>query len=190
MPILHTPAARVVSGGTIIIGRSGRQVMVRALRPGDDVLLIEFYHRLSSETRRTRFFAAPPNKPAEVVMREACLRTLGDPRCGVALVGVVRQDHAEQIVALANYGCEPDCLTSAELALVVQDDYQHDGFGSALLKLLLNIAAARGVRHMRAVTLAENLHIQHLLHATGLPITSETRRGETTMLLTLPDRRR
>ena len=48
-----------------------------------------------------------------------------------------------------------------------------------------DVASARGVRWLRAYTLAENQAVMRLIRSLGVPYTAETRRGETTVLLTL-----
>ena len=55
----------------------------------------------------------------------------------------------------------------AEVALTVVDAYQHQGLGTALLKLLAKSARVRGVGWFEGIVLGENLPMRALLKAYG-----------------------
>jgi GNAT superfamily N-acetyltransferase len=75
--------------------------------------------------------------------------------------------------------------TVAEIAAVVRDDYQNEGLGRAVCRLAIQVAAARGVRTLQILTLAENRVVQWLVRGMGLPYTAQMGRGELTILVQL-----
>ncbi|MEM2585115.1 MAG: GNAT family N-acetyltransferase, partial [Thermoproteota archaeon] len=56
---------------------------------------------------------------------------------------------------------------SAELALVVRDDWQGRGVGTALLNYLIELAKVNGFRTLRAWVLVENATMMHLFRKCG-----------------------
>ncbi|GAB4212435.1 MAG: hypothetical protein OHK0022_48240 [Roseiflexaceae bacterium] len=158
---------------------------VRHIRPDDDGLLVEFFDRLSLETRQQRFMTTREHVPAEEVQREARRLAVIDPRYEAALVAVVEEHGAERIVGVARFVGSPDDPQLAEFAIVIRDDYQREGLGSILLDLLIQVALARGIDCLVGVTLLENTGIQRLVRRLGLPLSIQTRRGETTMTIRL-----
>lgn len=65
-------------------------------------------------------------------VEETWLLTEGDPTQGSALVVVAPEEgDAEVVIAVAEYVREAHAPTSAEIGVVVRDDYQRQGIGSA-----------------------------------------------------------
>lgn len=142
----------------------GRKVGIRPIRPGDADAALDLYGRLSTESRRSRFFTAGNSK-----RRVDAVRLAGAAgRFDWVLVAVlpaapsatdVRRP-AEEIVAvaqLADYG------EGAEAALVVRDDYQGVGLGTALFDQLLADGARRGIANVDATVLSGNNRILRIL---------------------------
>jgi GNAT superfamily N-acetyltransferase len=116
--------------------------------------------------------------PNDRVRRHAERMAAVDPRTDLALVAVVaesEQPHAIGVGRIMGIG-EPQ---GAEVALLVRDDYQREGVGTALAAQLLQAARARGLAHLTAIYLPENIAIERLLRTWGLPATRETRQGYT-----------
>jgi GNAT superfamily N-acetyltransferase len=167
----------------VISGR-GRALSVRAVTPGDAPLLTALLAGLSERSAHLRFFR--PLKDITTVWREAARVAGGNPLFQAALVATIAEDGEEHAVALAELLHDRYDPTMAEFAVVVRDDCQREGIGRMLSQLLIQVAMLRGVRTLRASTLAENLAIHKLLRGLGVPYSAETRRGETTALLRLP----
>ena len=77
---------------------------------------------------------------------------------------VIERDTAAgpELIAVARY--EPTAEPGvAEIALVVQDEWQGRGLGRLLLGELLAAAQARGHQRFRAYVLADNVRMLHLL---------------------------
>src|SRR2546427_6373029 len=117
--------------------RDGRSVSLRPLREDDGERLRHLFFRLSPLSVYRRFMSPLP------APREEGLRRLLDvDHCErEALAAVDRDD----IVAVARYarlaGSE-----SADIAVVVTDDWQRNGLRHLLLERLADLARRRGIR--------------------------------------------
>jgi len=65
----------------------------------------------------------------------------------------------------------------AEVAFIVDDDYQHQGVGTLLADELVRAARRNGVRRFEADTLAENSSMLELFHGMGFPVRSSFEGG-------------
>ncbi len=153
---------------------TGRRVIIRPIRPTDAAELAAAYERLSPEAKYLRFMAAKPH------LNETETRYLVgvDGRDHVALVAAPA-DRPERIVAVARFVRLRQSPDVAELAIVVGDDYQHDGLGSALMTRLASAATAQGVRRLRATMLAENVGMHRLARDLPGRIVREEHQGLT-----------
>jgi RimJ/RimL family protein N-acetyltransferase len=139
--------------------RDGSQVAIRPLEPGDRQALAEGFERLSPESRYRRFFGPMPR------LRERDLDHL---------VAVDHQDHEAVVatdvatgegVGVARYVRTGDAV--AEPAIVVVDDWQGRGVGTALMDALVERALEEGIRRFDARVLATNHEAIHLLERLG-----------------------
>jgi GNAT superfamily N-acetyltransferase len=174
-------------GSVTITTRDRRAVRIRHIAPEDAALLVDLYEQLSPETRRLRFFAPKPDLPDEVLWREAVRLSAIDPLVQAALIGTVQEAGRERAIGVARLVRDAADPTTAEVAIVVRDDYQGQGIGKTLFDLLIQVAMVRGLKRLRAIALAENRAAQRLVRSLGLPVTSSTLRGETTMIISLLD---
>jgi acetyltransferase len=141
---------------------------------------------MSVETRRLRFMSAAQDVPAELVWREAHRLSDLNPHLAAALIATTLEpDGGEHAVGVCRLARDADDATTAEMAIVIRDDFQREGLGILLLDLLIQLAMVSGVRRIRAVSLAENEGVHRLIQRTGLPVTTTTTRGETTQLISL-----
>ncbi|HEX9818413.1 MAG TPA: GNAT family N-acetyltransferase [Methylomirabilota bacterium] len=141
--------------------RDGTRVRMRPIVPGDAPKLVALYDRLSRDTRYHRFFSAMRRLPPDWARFLANV----DYRTRLALVAE-SPDDAEALIAVARY--EPaGAPDTAEVAFVVQDDWQDRGLGSVLFGELLRAAAANGIRRFRAWVLADNRRMLDLIARFG-----------------------
>ena len=163
---------------TTYVIRDGRQVTIRPIAPDDARLLVDLYYRLSEMTRRLRFHSMRQNVPLEEIEQEAKRLSDLDPANQAALVATIEEEGEDRIVAVARLARSEDPV-EAESAIVVRDDFQRQGLGSHLLKLLVEVARAMNVKRLTAWVMAENLHMLHIVQKSGLDVSAETRYGET-----------
>jgi RimJ/RimL family protein N-acetyltransferase len=141
--------------------RDGAHVRMRPIRPDDEPRLATLYDRLSRDTRYHRFFSVMRRLPpdwahflANVDYHKRCALVVEAPGDPETLIAVARYEPAG----------EPG---TAEVAFVVQDDWQHRGLGSILFRELLDAAAANGITLFRAWVLAENRRMLELIARLG-----------------------
>jgi len=128
----------------------GRTIALRPIRAADADLLIDFHDRLSAHTQYLRFFGPKPRLTA----REAQYLATTDFESRFAIVACAQEDSEERIVAVGRFDLAGP--TAAEAAIVVRDDYQRKGVGTAIFERLIEIARGRGVAAMSGEILAEN----------------------------------
>ncbi|MFE9202934.1 GNAT family N-acetyltransferase [Micromonospora sp. NPDC007230] len=153
-----TVARRDADRVTLVLPDSA-EVLVRPATADDLPGVLELHETCSARSRQRRYLsgAARPS-PAR-------LRRLLEPAGGLTLVATADSDgEAEPVVALANLLGEGD---EAEVALLVRDDWQRRGLGSALLRRLLGHAERVGYA-------AVLLHV----HAANTPMLRAVRRLE------------
>jgi len=142
-----------------------RCVRVRPLYRGEHWTITELYAHLGPQTRYRRFFSMMPTLP-DSVMR---LLTAVDYRRSLALVAQYERGDGRDIIALASFGALDE--SSAEVALVVRDEWQRQRLGLMLATRMLEAAEARGFHRFVAQFRAENVAIRQLLKRVGEVVT-------------------
>jgi RimJ/RimL family protein N-acetyltransferase len=138
--------------------RGGEQVRIRPIRPDDEPRLSELYDRLSRQTIYQRFFTVMQRLPPDWAMFLARV----DYVRRFALVVEDLAAPSTRLVAVARYEPMPD-EDAAELAFVVQDDWQGKGLGRLLVHELLRAAELNGIHRFRAFVLGDNRRMLRLL---------------------------
>jgi len=148
--------------------RDKRPVTIRAIRPDDKERFREAFNGLEANTIYMRFFG--PRK--ELTDGELAKATEVDFIRTVALVACVQKGAGEQIVGGGRYIVfeEPDTLSAAEIAFMVEEDYQGQGIASILLKHLLLIGRKQGISRFEADVLHANKKMLRVFERTGLPV--------------------
>lgn len=158
MPICvtHTP------DGSVFHTEQGERVHIRDVTPYDILLLTDLLVRVSDATRWLRYFSAG-TKSFVLAEREATrMAQRGTDDCA-ALVAIVRRGHADEAIAVAEVVRDQRTATVGELSILVRDDYQRQGIGSALGGQLAQIGQAIGITRVRAEILFENHAAQRLM---------------------------
>lgn len=136
----------------------GLELAIRPIQPDDKARLAAGHALLSPETQRLRYLMPKPQ------LSSAELRYLtevdGDDH--VALVAVAAA-HPDVTLGVGRFIRDPARPDTAEFAIVVADEWQGVGLGSAIAEALAEDAIARGIRRFSATVLHENLAIQRLL---------------------------
>lgn len=145
--------------------RDGTSIVVRPVKPTDETLLHRMFYRLSRETVYKRFCGIVKYMPHRDLQRFCQV----DYRRDMSLVATVGQGDSEVIVALAMYVLD-ERTRFAEVALVVDDAYQHRGIGKLLMHRLTAIAEARQLRGFTAYTLGYNSPMLRVFQSTAHPV--------------------
>jgi RimJ/RimL family protein N-acetyltransferase len=143
----------------------GGVVHLRPLQDGESTPLLEVFAGLSAESRASRYLVGTPRLPAPMVRH---LSTT-DGMTSVAWLAAV-DDHPAGIGRYVRMNDDP---CTAEVALEVVDQHQRRGLGTILLDAVTTLAAANGVRRLRATALPDNSASLRLLSRVGIPMSWE-----------------
>src|SRR5947199_3583782 len=111
--------------------RNGASVRVRAIRPGDESRLMALCRGLSPRTIYQRFFSF-----RRLLPEEAHAFANVDYQRRMAVVAEVDDRQEPELVGVARYGISDE--GTADIGLVVVDDWQGLGLGSLLLQEILH----------------------------------------------------
>jgi len=142
----------------------GRLVRLRPLQAEDATRLMDLCKRLSPSTLRRRFLSSVVRCDPLEAQRLAAV----DQVQRVALVAVPDPADDPPIVAVGRF--HGDGSEQAELALVVDDAYQHVGLGRLLLSRLVREAVQRRLRVLEGHVLYDNTPMLRLLRTSGQPL--------------------
>ena len=145
---------------------SGKALAVRFVEPGDAEALQGYFRSLSVRSRYNRFLGAMSELPQTEL--DHFIR-VGE-RDRFSVIAVMAIDGVETIVGEARYGFEAG-TTSFEFGVSVDDRWQGQGIGSALLRNLECRAAAFGVRRVFGDTLRSNDVMIGLARKSGFAFT-------------------
>ncbi len=136
----------------------GRELMVRALQPGEAHTVADLFARLSPQSRYWRFFGTKHALSVDDLRR----LTAVDPDTHLALA-VVASDGRPATLAIAR--CVRDSPTDpcAEVSLAVADAYQGRGLGRLLLAHLVLAAQERGITRLSLLLMPDNTRMRTLL---------------------------
>jgi len=148
MPVTGAAADQAAREADVAL-RDGTTVHVRPARPDDAPGLRQLFEGLSEESRYLRFFSAAVDFP--LVVRWAA-NVDYQRRDGLVAVTGPR----DRIVAHAGWEREADRPERAEVALVIDDEFQGRGLGTILLGQLAESARVQGVELFVAEVLPSN----------------------------------
>jgi GNAT superfamily N-acetyltransferase len=146
--------------------RNGKTMVVRFVAPADAEALQGYFRSLSVRSRYNRFLGAVSELPRTEL--DHFIHVGERDRFSVIAVMVI--DGVETVVGEARYGFEVD-TASFEFGVSVDDRWQGQGIGSALLRNLECRAAAFGTRRMFGDTLRSNDVMMGMARKSGFAFT-------------------
>ena len=154
-------------------------VLIRPTRTTDAQLLQDLFYRLDPESVRTRFFrnlSAMTRQMAEHFTSVSYHREM-------AFAAVVGEEENEKIVATSSYYVDPS-TRMADVAYIVDPEWQGKGLGTAMHLRTVQYAAAHGVRGFTADVLDENEAMTAVFEKGPGRLHQQTRYGVTELELT------
>lgn len=149
--------------------KDGTEILFRPVKPTDDAALSEMLYSLSAESVKKRYFTHTKTFPHKDVQK----LTNVDYEQNLAIVAVVPgTEGTEEIIGIAQYFLDPKTQV-AEVAFIVQDEWQDKGMGGVLLDYITRIATDRGVKKFYATVLPINKSMLTLFYNTGYRINTE-----------------
>ena len=147
--------------------RSGKSVTVRFVEPGDAEALQAYFRSLTTGSRYNRFLGAMSELPHNLL--EDFVH-VGE-RDRFSMIATMMIDGRETIVGEARYAFDPR-NDSFEFGLSIDDRWQGQGVGSALLSNLECRAAAFGATRLFGDTLRSNVVMIALARKSGFAFTN------------------
>ena len=146
----------------------GTEIFFRPVKPADEQALSGMLYSLSPSSIRTRYMTSTMTFPHKDVQQLANV----DYENNLAIVGTVPSVTGDEIVAIAQYFLDPK-TRHAEVAFVVQDEWQKNGMGSLLLKYLTRIARQRDIKAFYAKVLPNNKTMLAVFYNSGFKVSTE-----------------
>jgi len=144
----------------------GTEIFFRPVKPTDEPALGEMLYSLSADSVRMRFFTATKAFPHRDIQQLTSIDYVQD----LAIVGIVPGPSGEeQMVAIAQYFLDPK-TGAAEIAFIVQDEWQDKGMGAFLLRYLAEIARKHGVKRFDAKVLPANKAMLAVFQNSGFKV--------------------
>jgi RimJ/RimL family protein N-acetyltransferase len=147
--------------------RQGEAVTVRFVEPRDGEELQNYYRSLSTRSRYNRFLGAMSELPKSLLER---FTHVGE-REGFTVIATMRVDGFETIVGEARYVMHPED-GSLEFGVSIDDRWQGQGIGTAIMKNLECRAAAFGAERLVGDTLRSNEAMIALAKKSGFAFTN------------------
>jgi acetyltransferase len=147
--------------------RADAEVVIRAIRPHDEPLMVKFHGMLSDRTVYFRYFCSLSLTTRTAHERLARICFVDSEREAVLVADHTDPKTGEQsIVAVGRLNKLPDGK-SAEIAVLVSDFYQSQGIGKKLLLRLIEIAREQKIARLVAEMLRDNIPMQVVLKRLG-----------------------
>ena len=145
--------------------KDGTEIFFRPVKPTDETALAGMLYSLSDSSIQTRYMAQTVGFPHRDIQKLTNINYSQD----TSIVGTVPSVSGEQIVAIAQYYLDPK-TQAAEVAFLVQDEWQEKGMGTFLLDYLTQIAKQRGVKRFYAKVLPTNKPMLGIFHNSGYKV--------------------
>ena len=108
----------------------GLQLLLRPVKISDEPLLKDFFYSLSDQSLYRRFISIRKDMPHERLQEFVVI----DYTKEMVILATIREGEMEKVVGVGQYGIN-EANHTAEVSLVVRDDYQNQEIGTELLIL-------------------------------------------------------
>ena len=163
--------------------KNGTAVRIRGVRADDKKRISEAFRNLENESIYKRFFQYKKGLSDE----ELKAATEVDFENEIALMVTIGEKETETIIGAARYVAfdTAGAQHSAEVAFVVEEDYQGLGIAGITLRHLAGIAKDKGVAQFHAEVLQENRGMLAVFKRSGFPMKQESAEGIVHVTLSL-----
>ena len=155
----------------------GVEVTIRPIRPEDEPLMVKFHKTLSDRSVHLRYFGLVSLEKR--IMHERLRRVCFiDYDREIALVADLKnRDGTHQMLGVGRLIKEHG-TGEAEFAVLISDPWQGKGFGSELLKLLVQIGRKEGLRRITGHISAENTMMKAVSEQVGFTVSFDREADE------------
>ncbi len=152
--------------------RSGLNLLMRPVKISDEPLLKDFFYSLSDKSIYRRFISTRKDMHHERLQEFVII----DNTRELVILACIEQVQKETVVGMAQYG-KQEFSHTAEVAIVVRDDFQGKGVGTELLSYVTFLAKKEGLLGFTAEVLVENRPMLHLFEKMGFYIEKRSGAG-------------
>jgi acyl-CoA hydrolase/RimJ/RimL family protein N-acetyltransferase len=152
--------------------KGGLPVRFRVIRPSDEDEMRRLFYRFSDMAVYYRYFSSIKTMPHEKMQEYVNV----DYRQVMSIVGLIEEAGIEKIIAEGRYVRLQD-KPYADLAFVVDEDYQGAGIATFLLEMLTRIAREHGIDRFEADVLTENKAIIRVFEKSKLSFKASLEHG-------------
>jgi acyl-CoA hydrolase len=152
--------------------RTGFPILMRPVKISDEPWVKDFFYSLSDQSLYRRFISVRKDMPHERLQEFVII----DYTKEMVILATIKDSEIEKVVAIGQYGINGQ-THSAEVSLVVRDDYQNKGIGTTLLSYLTYLAKREGLMGFTAEVLVENQPMLHLFGKMGFDIQKQNAQG-------------
>jgi len=156
--------------------RDGTPVTIRVMRPDDRDRIVAAFNKLEPGTIYTRFFSYRKEIPDSTFERIAAI----DFVHLAGLVATIGEGADETVIGSATYVAIPTPgggTAAAEVAFVIEEDYQGQGLATKMLAALTGLARRHGIVRFEAEVLAGNSPMLGVFQRCGLPMRRRSEHG-------------
>jgi len=145
--------------------RDGRIVLLRPIKPEDELLERELIAGLSEQSMRFRFFHLIKDITHEMLTRYCNI----DYDREMAIIAEYTSNSKRRNVGVGRLMIEPSAETG-EFAVLVADDFQGSGLGLKLTDMLIGIAHEKKLKSIYGITLRDNTKMLRLAQKLGFMV--------------------
>jgi len=150
----------------IFVLQDGRQVLMRPIRPEDEIRHQAFDQALSKEDRYKRYFGEMPRFSHEQMARFTQI----DYAREMAFIAVENPGTLdEEILGVVHAQRDPD-NTEAEFSIAIRTDNKYLGLGYRLMQKMIEYCQEQGTRSLSGVTMLENGGMANLARKLGFAV--------------------
>ena len=152
--------------------KDGTPIVLRPIRPEDELLLYNLFTSFSQETMRFRFFQVIKEMSHDTLTRYCNI----DYNREIAIVAEKGKNEGRRIIGAARVIVHPD-RKRGEFAVAVGDEWQGQGLGSKLVDIAIEIGKDLSLESIYGDVLSNNLKMFQLCTKKGFkmePIDEET----------------
>lgn len=158
--------------------KTGLRILLRPVRISDEPLVKDCFYSLSDKSIYRRFFSRRTDMPHEYLQKFVVI----DYSQQMVILALLEHEEREECIGIGQYSII-ETSNTADLALVVRDDYQDKGIGAELLSYLTLLAKKQGLFGFSAEVLVDNRPMHHLIQKMGLTIEKRLEAGVVEMKL-------
>ncbi|MGD1087715.1 MAG: GNAT family N-acetyltransferase [Verrucomicrobiota bacterium] len=158
------------------------KIHFRPIQPTDENLLKELFYSHTPSTIYQRYFSQLKHLPHETLQRMVTL----DYRDAMAIVGEIPWEGRQRLIAVARYYRDP-ATNWAEVAVVVQENFQRRGIAAFLLRHAAKVADQQGIIGFTADVLPDNFAMLDTFRKIATPVEIDFKTGLTSVRFKLQD---